>query len=51
MTMTKTEIKREVKALKVHREQVTASEANAKKFLINAGILEKNGKRLSPSYR
>jgi len=45
------EIKQEVKALKRHRKEVTSSPDKARDFLIRAGILNKQGTRLSSSYR
>ena len=49
--MTKAEATRELKALEEHSKKVTSSKEAAKKFLVDAGILEKNGKRLMPNYR
>lgn len=49
--MTATEAKKEIKALKAHRKEVTASKEAATAFLVKAGILEKNGTQLAKPYR
>lgn len=49
--MTATEAKKEIKALKAHRKEVTASKEAAVAFLVNAGILDKSGKKLTKPYR
>jgi hypothetical protein len=51
MTMTATEAKKEIKALREHRKEVTASKEAAVAFLVDAGILEKDGKKLTKPYR
>ena len=49
--MTVTEAKKEIRALKEHRKEVTSSKKAAVEFLVDAGILEKNGKQLAKPYR
>lgn len=49
--MTAREVKKEIKVLKAHRKEVTASKEAAVAFLVNAGILEKDGKKLTKPYR
>ena len=50
-TMSPKETKLAVKSLQEHRKQVTASATQAKAFLVRAGILSKNGQKLTSTYR
>jgi hypothetical protein len=50
-TLSPREIEQEIKALKRHRKEVTSSADKARDFLIRAGILNKQGTKLSSSYR
>jgi hypothetical protein len=49
--MSPRETNKELKSLKEHRKKVTSSPKAASDFLVRAGILTSNGKRLAPEYR
>jgi len=49
--MSPREVRQAVEALKKHREKVTCSPREARDFLVRAGILSRDGKRLAPAYR
>ena len=49
--MSSKETKRAIKSLREHRKLVTASQKTAQAFLVRAGILAKDGKKLTSSYR
>jgi hypothetical protein len=49
--MTAAEVKKEIQVLREHRKEVTATKEAAKAFLVQAGILDKKGKRLTKPYR
>ena len=44
-------VKQHVKASQKYRKSIKGSPEKARKFLISAGILDKNGKRLARIYR
>jgi len=50
-TMTAEEVRRELKALRKAGKAIASSPEKARKFLIRAGILAKNGKGLAAKYR
>jgi len=50
-TLTPKEVVREVKAMRKTTEKITATRKRAVAFLISAGILDKDGKRLTSQYR
>jgi len=49
--MSPRETQQAVRVLKQHRKKVTSSRRNAREFLVRAGILNKQGTRLSSTYR
>ena len=49
--MSPADAKQAIKSLRVHRKKVTASKKTARQFLIRAGILQKDGKKLTAQYR
>jgi hypothetical protein len=50
-TLTPKEVVREVKAMRQTTKKITATRKRAVAFLISAGIVAKNGKRLASKYR
>lgn len=49
--MSPSDARQAVKALRAHRKKVTASRKKAQEFLVRAGILQKDGKKLAARYR
>jgi hypothetical protein len=50
-TFTKQETLREIKAIRAETDKITSTRKGAISFLIKAGILDKDGKRLARQYR
>lgn len=50
-SLTASTVKQEIRSLKKQARKINASPAKARAFLIQAGILDKSGKKLAPHYR
>jgi hypothetical protein len=50
-SLTPQEVRREIKAIREETKRLTSSPKRALSFLIKAGFLTKDGKRLAPQYR